>query len=58
MRPKQNGRNRAGDIFKPVSLYDILDWNLTDFFPKGLVNNDPALVPKIGDRSLSEPMVV
>ena len=66
LRPKQNGRHFADDIFKCIFLNEN-DWiSLTislKFVPKGPINNIPALVQimawrRLGDKPLSEPMMV
>ena len=65
LRPRQNGRNFADDIFKRIF------WNgniripiriSLKFVPKGSINNIPALVQimawrRPGDKPLSEPMM-
>ena len=66
LRPKQNGRHFADDVFKYVFLNENI-WisiNISlKFFSNGPVNNIPALVQimawrRPGDKPLSEPMVV
>ena len=66
LRPKQNGRHVADDIFKRIFLNEniiILSWISLKFVPKGPINNIPALVGimawrRPGDKPLSEPMMV
>ena len=66
LRPRQNGRHFADDIFKCIFLNENvwipIEISLT-FVPKDLINNIPALVQIMawrppGDKPLSEPMVV
>ena len=66
LRPKQNGRHFADDIFKCIFLNEN-DWISLKislkFVPKGPINNIPALVQimawrRPGDKPLSEPMMV
>ena len=66
LRPRQNGRHFADDIFKCIFLNENV-WIPTKislkFFPKGPINNIPALVSimawrRPGDKPLSEPMMV
>ena len=66
LRPRQNGRHFADDIFKCIFLNQNV-WILIKislkFFPKGPINNTPALVQimawrRPGDKPLSEPMMV
>ena len=66
LRPWQNGRHFADDIFKCIFLTENV-WisiNISlKFVPKGLINNIPALVQimawrRPGDKPLSEPMMV
>ena len=66
LRPRQNGRHFADDIFKRISLNENIlipiKISLT-FVPKGSINNIPALVQimawrRPGDKPLSEPMMV
>ena len=66
LRPRQNGRHFADDIFKCI----LLNKNVwipikisMKFVPKGPINNIPALVQimawrRPGDKPLSEPMMV
>ena len=62
LRPRQNGRHFADNIFKCISLNES-DWIPIEIslklVPKGPINNIPALV-QIMDwrRPLSEPMMV
>ena len=66
LRPRQNGRHFANDIFKCIFLNEnvwipIEIW--MKFVPKGPINNIPALVQimawrRRGDKPLSEPMMV
>ena len=66
LRPRQNGRHFADDIFKCIFLTENV-WIPIDislkFVPKGQINNIPALVQMMawrrpGDKPLSEPMMV
>ena len=66
LRPRQNGRHFADDIFK-CSFLNENAWIPTKismkFAPKGPINNIPALVQIVvwrrpGDKPLSEPMMV
>ena len=66
LRPRENGRHFADDIFKCIFLNENV-WipirNSVKFVPKGPINNIPALVQimawrRPGDKPLSEPMVV
>ena len=66
LRPKQNGRHFADDIFKCIFLNDNI-WisiNISlKFVSKGPINNIPALVQimawrRPGDKPLFEPMMV
>ena len=66
LRPKQNGRYYADDIFKWIFLNEN-DWISLkislQFVPKGPINNIPALVQTMawrrpGDKPLSEPMML
>ena len=66
LRPRQNGRHFADDMFKCIFLNENV-WipikiSLT-FVPEGRINNIPALVQimawrRPGDKPLSEPMMV
>ena len=66
LRPRQNGRHFADDVFKCIFLNEnvwILLKILLKFVPKGPINNIPALVQimawrRPGDKPLSEPMMV
>ena len=66
LRPWQNGRNFADDIFKCIFLNENAWISLKislKFVPKVRINNIPALVKIIawrlpGDKPLSEPMTV
>ena len=66
LKPRQNGRHFADDIFNCIFLNENV-WILIKislkFVPKGPINNIPALVQimawrRPGDKLLSEPMVV
>ena len=66
LRPRQNGRHFADDIFKGIFLNENI-WILfkisLKFVPKVPINNTPALVQimawrRPGDKPLSEPMMV
>ena len=65
LRPRQNGRHFPDDIFKCIFLNENV-WifiKISLFFPKGRINNIPALVQIMawclrGDKPLSEPMMV
>ena len=66
LRPRQNGRYNADDIFKCIFLNENV-WFPTKlslkFVPTGPINNIPALVlimawRRPGDKPLSEPMMV
>ena len=65
LRPKQNGRHFADDIFKCIFLNEnvrILIKISLKFVPKGPINNIPALVQimawrRPGDKPLSEPVM-
>ena len=66
LRPKQNGRHFADDIFKCFSLNENVSLRIKislEFVPKGPINNFPTLVQIVawrhpGDKPLSEPMLV
>ena len=66
LRPRQNGRRFADDIFKPIFLNENVRISIKislKFVPKGPINNIPALVQimawrRSGDKPLSEPMLV
>ena len=66
LRPRQNGRRFADDVFKSIFLCENV-WNLIKislkFVPKGQINNIPSLVQimawrRPGDKPLSEAMMV
>ena len=65
LRPRQNGRCFADDIFKRISLNENARISIKislKFVPKGPINNNPALVQimawcRSGDKPLSEPMI-
>ena len=66
MRPRRNEQHFADDIFKRIFFNENV-WisiNISlKFVPKGLINNNPALVQimawrRSGDKPLSEPMIV
>ena len=65
LRPRQNGRHFADDIFKRIFLNQNV-WipieTSLKFVPKGSINNNPALFQimawrRPGDKSLSEPIM-
>ena len=66
LRPRQNGRHFAEDIFKFIFLNENLWISLRvslEFVPKVPINNIPVLVQimawrRIGDKPLSEPMLI
>ena len=66
LRPRQNGRHFADDIFKCIFLNEyvwIPNKISLKFVPKGPINNIPTLVQimawrRSGDKPLSEPMMV
>ena len=66
LRPRQNGRHFADDIFKCILLNEnvwIPNKISLKFVPKGPMNNIPSLVQimawrRPGDKPLSEPMMV
>ena len=66
LRPRQNGRHFADDIFKYIFLNENVWIPIKispKFAPKGRINNIPALVQimawrRPGDKPLSEPMMV
>ena len=66
LRPRQNGRHFADDIFKCIFLNENIWIPIKislKFVPKGPINNIPALVqimawPCLGDKPLSEPMMI
>ena len=65
MRPRQNGRHSADDIFKGIFLNENVRNPIKislKFVPKGPINNIPSLVQimtwcRPGDKPLSEPML-
>ena len=65
LRPRQNGRHFADDIFKCIFLNENVWIPIKislKFVPKGPINNIPALVQimawrRPGDKPLSEPMM-
>ena len=66
LRPRQDGRHFADDIFKCIFVNENLWIPIKislKFVPKGPINNIPALVQimawrRPGDKPLSEPMMV
>ena len=66
LRPRQNGRHFADDIFKCIFLNENVRISIKislKFVPKGPINNSTALVQimawrRPGDKPLSEPMLV
>ena len=66
LRPRQNGRHFADDIFKCIFLNENVWVPLKislKFVPKGPINNIPAMVQimawsRPGNKPLSEPMMV
>ena len=66
LRPRQNGRHFADDVFKCIFLNEyvcILLKISLKFVAKGPINNIPSLVQvmawrRSGDKPLSEPMMV
>ena len=66
VRPRQNGRHFADDIFKCIFLNEnagISIMILLKFVPNGPINKIPALVQimawrRSGDKPLSQPMMV
>ena len=66
LRPRQNGRHFADDIFKCFFLNENVSIPIKislKFVPKGPINNNPALVQimawrRSSDKPLSEPMMV
>ena len=66
LRPRQNGRHFADEIFKRIFMNENVRISINislKFVPKGLINNIPALVQimawrRPGDKPLSEPMLV
>ena len=66
LRPRQNGRHVADDIFKCIFWNENVSIAIKislNFVPKGPINNIPALVKimawrRPGEKPLSEPMVI
>ena len=66
LRPRQNGRHFADDIFKRIFLNENIWIPIKislKFVPMGSINNIPALAQimawrRPGDKTLSEPMMV
>ena len=66
LRPKQNGRHFAEDIFNCIFLNENVWIPIKfsmKFVPKGPINNIPALVQimvwrRRGDKPLSQPIMV
>ena len=66
LRPRQNGRHFADDIFKSILLNENIWMSINislKYVPKGPINYIPALVQimawrRPGDKPLSEPMMV
>ena len=66
LRPRQNGRHFADDIFKHILFNENVSISIKvslKFVPKGPINNIPALVQIMawhcpGDKPLSEPMML
>ena len=66
LRPRQNGRRFADDIFKGIFLNENVWIPIKislKFVPEGRINNIPAMVQimawrRLGDKPLSEPMRV
>ena len=66
LRPRQNGRHFADDIFKRIFVNENIWIPIKislNFFPKGSINNIPALVQimawrRPGDKPLSKAMMV
>ena len=66
LRPRQNGRHFADDIFNCIFLNENIGISINSslkFVPKGQINNIPSLVQimawrRPGDKPLSEPMMV
>ena len=66
LRPRQNGRHFADDMFKCIILNENV-WILIEislkFVPKGSINNNPALFQimawrRPGDKPLSKPRMI
>ena len=66
LRPRQNGRHFADDIFKWIFLNENVWTSIKislKFVPRGPISNIPSLVQimawrRSGDKPLSEPMMV
>ena len=66
LRPRQNGRHFADNIFKCIFLNENVQISIKislNFVPRGQINNIPALVQVMawrrpGDKPLLEPMMV
>ena len=66
LRPRQNGRRFTDDTFKCIFLNENVRSSIEislKVVPKGLINNNPALVQimtwrQSGDKPLYEPMIV
>ena len=66
LRPRQNGRHFADDIFKCIFLFENVCfpiWISPRFVPKGQINIIPTFVQimawrRLGDKPLSEQMMV
>ena len=66
LRPRQNGRHFADDIFNRISLNENIWIPIKislKFVPKGPINNTPVLVQimawrRRGDKPLSEPRMI
>ena len=66
LRPRQNGRHFADDIFKCIFLNENVWISIRislKFVPRGPIDNIPALVQimawrRVGDKPLFEPMMV
>ena len=66
LRPRQNGRHFADNIFKYIFLNENVQISIKislNFVPRGQINNIPALVQVMawrrpGDKPLLEPMMV
>ena len=66
LRPRQNGRHFADDIFKCIFLNENTSISINislKFVPQGRINNIPAWVQimawhRLSDKPLSEPMMV
>ena len=66
LRPRQDGRHFADDIFKRIFLNENVSISIKislKFIPNGPIDNIPALVQimawrRLGDKPLYEPMLV